>query len=318
MIKKFSAFLLALVVLASISASGCASEGPVSQGSPQDLDPETYTAIREAELVEWRLHASEETLRENGFSESSIQKIRSGEYEQSLRDEVMYRASLDEETLASSPYHYTPEQIEALKSFSGDEPIVQMLAVTGAKVLIDKNLILYYYYTSLDMTHFVVEFDWEWTSAPVDFGAEELIGISWNNDYMLGYPIRRSWNYHYVTYQSVNNPKDNYNVSVPLEETQMCLSEYPFKFQEDVYQAMSGTVTVSLCAAGRLTNSKILLKYGHTSIGFEYPAIVPGLKPDISFSFENVTDEYASNVYTARTPTTKDGPVQMSIDDLES
>lgn len=316
MIKKISSFLLILVMLASITASGCASDISPSQESPQSLAPESPTMIREAQLVEWQLNASEEALRKNGFSETSIQKIRSGEYEQSLRDEVMYRASLDEETLASSPYHYTPEQIESLKSFSGDEPIAQMLAVTDAKVIIDKDLILYYYYTSLNMTHFVVEFDWEWTSPPVDFGAEELIAIAWNHDYTLGWPIRRSWNYHYITYQAVNNPKDSYNISVPLEETDICLSAYPFEFQDDIYQAMSGTVTVSLCADGRLTNSKIICKYGHTSIEGESPSI--SLPIGISFGFENVTNTYSSNVYTAKTPIERDAPVQMSLDDLEN
>lgn len=315
MLKKLSSFMLSLILLATISTSGCALDSSSSYENSQDACAESNTVIHEAQLIEWQLTASEETLRENGFSETSIQKIRSGEYEQSLRDEIMYRAGLDEETLASA-YSYSPEQIETLKGFNGNEPISEMLAATSASVNIEKNLVLYYYYTSLDITHFVVEFDWNWTSPPVDFGAEELIGIAWNNDYKPGYEIRRSWNYHYITYQAVNNPKDYYRISVPIDENDMCLAEYPFEFQNDVYQAMSGTITVSLCAAGYLTNSKMVLKYGHTSIDGEYPSITPSWPP-FSFSFDNVTDIYSSNVYTALKPTEKYGPELMSLDDLE-
>ena len=305
--------IISLLII-SICTSACAFENE-NIGNSSDAEEGTISTavITEAQYVNDLLTANEMELKEMGVSDEIIPLILSGEYENNIRDEINYRATLSDDDLRDL-YSYSDEQIATLRSFSDDDSVYDMLVALDTKVTCEISKVFYRYYTSSDITHFVLAAEWEWNSQPTYTGIEdgEIVGFGWNNDYSLGMEQLMSWNYHYIHYAG-GNP---HNISYALVENEENNSCHVFGLNEDGGWAESGSAVVSLQAAGLKTNSKFSMKYGHSEVFLGTPSL--SVPPGISFGFSNVTTTYSpvNGVYTALSPDTYTSPIEPTSTSL--
>ena len=311
--KAIKSLCMAVMMLIGICTSACAfEEEDYSSTSASEAENEVISTavIREADYLNDLFTASEEELEAMGISEEVIPKIISGEYEKDIRDELEYRATLPVEVLKNS-YYYSEDQIETLKSFSGEESVYEMLVALDTKVTCQVSKVLYRYYTSLDITHLVLATEWEWNSQPTFTGDEdgEIVAFGWNNDYSLGMEQLRSWNYHYIHYT-------NGNQSVSVVENESNNASHTFPLNISGGWAQSGSAVISLQAAGLKSNSKFSMKYGHSETYLGEPSI--SIPAGISFSIVNVTTTFtpSAGIYNALRPDEYTSPIPPTRDSM--
>lgn len=301
--RKVSLFLITLFSL-NLLCSVCSAAS-----NELGCENNTSVSISEADSIMNLLRSTEEELIAMDISEGSISKILSGEAEQEIREEILHRKFLDEDTLKKG-YGYTDKQIASIKDLSEKDTTETMLAAVDAVLTIDNQYVFFRYYTQSDQSHFVVKCDWKWSCNPITsliFTPSDIFGCGWNNDFSFGYDLLRSWNYLYITYRN-SSDGSCFNDSYKLVENEINNSYIVFPMKKNGKWAESGSTTISLRCKGIVYNAKFYCKYGANDVETT-PSI--SLPIGISFSFNNVkkTINAESGVITAKRPIEMDAPI---------
>lgn len=284
MLKRLSGILLAMILIFYNSHAEALYDNSVEEHiQPASLST-SITQINEADSIIQLLNSNADSLKSLGVPETEIQEYTSGKMEQKIRDEIMYRASLDAEVL-SYQYSYSPEQIVALKNIDASASTEDMLREIGAKLTITSRLRYFRYYTHDDASHLVVEFNWEWEGSPVN--SIDMIAFTWNNDFSFGYELFRSWNRHYVVYRMQGSEQ---RFSEKFVEVENNTSSMKFPIGIENGWIHSGSAVISLTCAGKAKNAKFDVKYGRSSA---YATISLGVPYSFGITFNNCSKSYS-------------------------
>lgn len=186
----------------------------------------------------------------------------------SFAEKIKERAKLDDKTLKNM--HYTDEQIEMLRNFSGTEA---EMSVLSASVSMNHFVHYYYYDSSVNETYAKIGFSWNWSSQPLTSGMTDALAGTWQNLYLDD-------NYGYDTYSTVryqlNSGSDLTYYDAPIDGDPLNFtSEFPFALDDYTYAwSYSGYGSVKLVGSGQVAMLPIRIAYAHTFLT---------LSPSVSF-----------------------------------
>ena len=245
-----------------------------------NIPMETVSTFSEYDWLQSVEEKSDFELKDDGYTDEQIECIKTGTYEEELKNEVFKCSKLDEKTLEDMGY--TQEQILGLKSLQDDESI-QQLAVFSASVKCKNWLSSHVYDKKTKKTKFNINYSWEWTALPL-IAMSDCIGMGWNNNF--GANVNS--NTVKVIYKPLTDCAKTVEKTYKVVEKEMGIAQAQFPMKcDNQHWARSGSGIMKLTAAGLKKNTKFQFKYAHNQLGATPSVTIPA---GIGFTFKSAED----------------------------
>lgn len=205
---------------------------------------------------------SDMELKQMGYTSEEINRIRSIDYAQELRE----RAKLDNAQLKN--LGYTDEQITMLKSFTGTEEEIIALAATLDLSAWHSS---FWYDSANNRSYWRVSFSWTWSSMPV-IRLTDVVGAGWGPQMSLVAP--ESWQtVRYVHKITGNGYTQDFAITLYAVNTAQV--KFPMDSSDAAYWAKYGSGQVKVSYGGDLRDAQMRIAYGHNEFGVSPSVNVP-------------------------------------------
>lgn len=263
--KKFRNLfkLLTFIIVFSLSMAS------ISFAS-EDFEPELVETfvINEFDYVNELKSMSDEMLIDEGYTDAEIHEIRELDLEKVIIERIKSNDEIELRNLG-----YTDEDMSIIE----DVKLNNLEEVNSYQLArLSSTLTMRVYKVnsgaSSNYSHLNLEIDWEWDVMPV-FTHTDVIACTWSK----GYSSYNS-SYNEINYLSTTDTKSKrYYIDEKAPGTG-CSFEVPLVHPDysKRYVGKSGTVHLDLYDNSYISNSEVLIKYGHNTISAKLRVSYPG------------------------------------------
>jgi len=286
--RKISSLVLALTL--AIGTIGTKVSVKAEEITPDAQETLVSQSVQnEYDMYKSFMKKSDETLKNEGYSDTEIKSMKSQDYVSRLTKKVEKCNKLDEGTLRK--LGYSKEQIKMIREYNGSEE--QVYALSASLWL---STYVLSYSKSSSYSQVTCRTDFTWTSCPV-WLETDIVAATWSE----GLYAETSSSYTYGKYDYYDEWTDTYDRTIrpsvsPCLNTGISMKVDMGFHNNDIggLYAKKGSLGYKMSRQALVEQISIEAKYGHQQWVVS-PSVSFGLPSSISISFNSTCNEEATN-----------------------